>query len=162
MQSPPSWEETVCRLQQFIGQVRPGRYGLHITITLDNGDRVPMLLPQPAFPAGGMGGAGGAAPALATPAPPPAEVPAPQEEPPTFVPNAMQGDILAVLDGKAMRTDALAHAVGVNRSSLFRKPNGGMDELKREGYIDIHPRLGYYRLDAPPEELLGEESPQPQ
>src|SRR5262245_10655037 len=66
-----------------------------------------------------------------------------------FVPNAFQEGILIALDGKAMRTDALGGAVG-DRSRLFRKPMGGLSELREHGLVEHHVRLGFYRPDAPP------------
>ncbi len=68
-----------------------------------------------------------------------------------FVPTAFQVAILDALDGKALRTDALAAAVG-DRSRLFRHP-GGLKELKDQGLVANHHRLGFYRVDAPPEAL---------
>ncbi len=122
MVAQPSWEEVARIVQQLVREARPRRVGLRLIVVLDDGERLPLLLP------------------LTEVAPP----------------------ILAALDGRAMRTDALAHAVGVGRGSLFRKPTGGIDELKREGYVASHPRLGFFRPDAPPEELLDEASSQPQ
>lgn len=71
-----------------------------------------------------------------------------------FVPDPFQTAILTALEGKALRTDALASVVG-DRSRLFRKPTGGIPELRKEGLVDHHSRLGYYRPDAPPPELAG-------
>jgi hypothetical protein len=76
----------------------------------------------------------------------------PPVTPQAFVPNAIQADILTVLDGAALRTDALAAKIGCERSQLFKKP-GGIQELKEHGLVASHPRLGYYRSDAPPQEL---------
>jgi hypothetical protein len=69
----------------------------------------------------------------------------------TFVPNAFQRGILASLEGKALRTDALGHAVR-GRSRLFNDP-GGLPELQDQGLVCHHRRVGYYRPDAPPEHL---------
>ncbi len=68
-----------------------------------------------------------------------------------FVPNAFQTAILEALDGKALRTDPLGAAVG-DRGRLFKKP-GGIQELKDNGLVDNHPRVGYYRPDSPPPDL---------
>ena len=38
-----------------------------------------------------------------------------------------------------------------DRRRLF-KP-GGISELKENGFVENHPRIGYYRPDAPPPEL---------
>jgi hypothetical protein len=39
---------------------------------------------------------------------------------------------------------------------MYRRP-GGLHELRDEGLIDHHPKLGYYRPDAPPPQLIAEE-----
>lgn len=57
---------------------------------------------------------------------------------------------LEALDGKAMRTDALAAAVG-DRSRLFKA--GGLEELQQQGLVKHHKRLGFYRPDALPPRL---------
>jgi hypothetical protein len=75
-----------------------------------------------------------------------------------FVPNALQCDVLTALDGKALRTDALVVRIGCERSQLFKKP-GGIQELREQGLVDNHPRVGYFRPDAPPAELV--EQPRP-
>jgi hypothetical protein len=69
-----------------------------------------------------------------------------------FVPNAVQEAILEHLEGRAMRTDALASAIKIDRRDLFRKP-GGIEELRELGMLALHPRLGHYRPDFPPPEL---------
>ncbi len=79
---------------------------------------------------------------------PAAELP----EPEAFIPNDIQDAILAALDGKAMRTDQLVSKVGCDRRAIFRKP-GGVQELKDQGLVNTHARLGYYRTDAPPPNL---------
>lgn len=71
-----------------------------------------------------------------------------------FVPDAFQQGVLVALEGQALRTDALAAALGGDRSRLFKKPKGGLQELREQGLVSHHPRLGYYRPDAPPEELV--------
>jgi hypothetical protein len=65
-----------------------------------------------------------------------------------FVPTAFQQDILDALEGKALRTDALAARVG-DRSRLFRHP-GGLKELQEQGRVAHHKRLGYYSVESPP------------
>jgi hypothetical protein len=70
----------------------------------------------------------------------------------TFLPTPTQQDILAALDGRALRTDALAHRADCNRRSLFHDP-GGLPELQRRGLVAHHRRIGFYRPDAPPPEL---------
>lgn len=73
------------------------------------------------------------------------------EADPSFVPTAFQEAILTALEGRALRTDALGHEVR-DRSRLFRHP-GGLKELREQGLVAHHPRLGYYRPDAPPEQF---------
>lgn len=68
-----------------------------------------------------------------------------------FIPNAFQKGILDALANKAMRTDALANKVG-SRSRLFDED--GLPELVDEGLVCHHKRIGYYRPDAPPAEML--------
>lgn len=75
----------------------------------------------------------------------------PPSNPAQFVPTPFQKGILKALDGKALRTEALADAVG-NRSRLFRHP-GGLKELRERGLVSHHQRLGYYRADALPPEM---------
>jgi len=74
-----------------------------------------------------------------------------------FVPTAFQCGILDALDGRALRTDALGAEVG-DRGRLFRRP-GGLQELREQGLVDNHPRLGYYRPDAPPPQLADAAEP---
>jgi len=74
-----------------------------------------------------------------------------------FVPTAFQLAILDALDGRALRTDALGAEVG-DRGRLFRRP-GGLPELREQGLVDNHPRLGYYRPDAPPPPLADTSEP---
>lgn len=71
-----------------------------------------------------------------------------------FVPTAYQRALLRVLAGTALRTDALAGASGGDRRRLFRP--GGLTELRARGLVGHHDRLGYYRPDDPPPELLPE------
>lgn len=68
-----------------------------------------------------------------------------------FIPNAFQEAILEALEGKALRTDALGAAAG-DRSRLFRNP-GGLKELQEQGLVKHNRRAGFYRPDAPPDEL---------
>ncbi len=68
-----------------------------------------------------------------------------------FVPSPLQNAILEALDGKALRTDALAAAADCERRRLFRA--GGLKELQDQGLVRNHPRLGYYRPDSPPDEI---------
>lgn len=82
----------------------------------------------------------------------------PQEVKP-FVPNDFQKGILAALQNKALRTEALGNAVG-DRRRLFRDP-GGLPELQEAGLVASHPRLGYYRPDAPPVGIALEKSTEP-
>jgi len=68
----------------------------------------------------------------------------------SFVPTPFQKAILDALDGKAMKTDQLGHAVK-DRRRLFKE--NGLAELMDLGLVSNHSRLGYYRPDSPPEEL---------
>lgn len=72
-----------------------------------------------------------------------------------FVPTPFQKGILQALEGQALRTDDLAHKVG-SRRKLFTHP-GGLRELREWEIVGHHKRLGYYRLDSPPQVLKEEE-----
>ncbi len=76
-----------------------------------------------------------------------------EQETAAFVPTANQDLILDALAGKGLRTDALCAAAGLERSQLFRKPKGGLQELKDQGLVAHNDRLGYFRPDDPPPEL---------
>jgi hypothetical protein len=73
-----------------------------------------------------------------------------------FIPTDVQERILIALEGRALTTDALAAAAGVDRSTPFKHP-GGLKELREHGLVRHTPRLGFWRPDAPPPELAGEE-----
>lgn len=67
--------------------------------------------------------------------------------------NALQIQILKVLKGKGLRTEALASACGVDKSKFYRKSASGikpLEELKDAGLVTKDGRIGYYRPDAPP------------
>jgi hypothetical protein len=66
-----------------------------------------------------------------------------------FIPSPLQEAILAALNGKGLRAEALALRCDVNKSQLYNV-KGAIPELQEEGLIAHHPRVGYYRLDAPP------------
>lgn len=68
---------------------------------------------------------------------------------PSFTPNDFQADILAALEGVALRTDALNAAVG---TAVHRKP-GGILELIEAGLVKHNKTIGYFRPDAPPEPI---------
>jgi hypothetical protein len=74
-----------------------------------------------------------------------------------FIPNAVQDAVLGALDGRALRTDALAREAKVERSQMFKKP-GGLAELTENGLLERHPRMGYYRPDSPPPKLDDDDS----
>lgn len=79
---------------------------------------------------------------------------APRDDPgDVFVPNAFQTAILEALEGKAMKTGALAAAVHCETPQLFKKPKGGIAELREHDLVRHHERLGYWRPDAPPPQL---------
>lgn len=71
-----------------------------------------------------------------------------------FVATAFQQAILDALEARALRTDALGQAVG-DRSRLFKR--NGLAELRERGLVSHHKRLGYYRPDAPPDELASDD-----
>ena len=71
--------------------------------------------------------------------------------PKAVIRSAFQQGILDALDGKALRTDALAVRVG-SRSRLFAKD--GLPELQEEGVVAHDKRVGYYRPDAPPADFV--------
>jgi len=123
--------ELAAAVRQFCAENMPGRTVLSVRIyTLE--DQQPLQLPVPAIPTRA------------------------QQLADAFVPTPLQQEILNALEGKALRTDALANKLGVERSRLFQKPKGGIMELKKEGFVESHPRLGYFRPDAPPPELASE------
>jgi hypothetical protein len=70
----------------------------------------------------------------------------------TFIPNQLQEAILAALDGKGLRTDALVSKTDSSSGQLFKNP-GGLPELQEEGLVAHHPRVGYYRPDKPPPQV---------
>jgi hypothetical protein len=84
---------------------------------------------------------------------PPAPPAAPPPAPPPFVPTDAQACLLEALEGRALKTTPLSEASGINRSQMFRHP-GGLRELQDRGLVVNHPRLGFYRPDAPPEEIV--------
>jgi hypothetical protein len=69
-----------------------------------------------------------------------------------FVPSEVQADVLEALEGKALKTAALAKAAGVSERDLFRHP-GGLKELRDLGMVEHHSRAGYYRPECPPDGL---------
>lgn len=72
--------------------------------------------------------------------------------PAVFVPNANQAAMLAALKGRALHTDDLAREAKIDRREVHRKP-GGIFELRSQGLVDIHPRLGHYSIEFPPNQL---------
>jgi hypothetical protein len=74
-----------------------------------------------------------------------------------FVPTQLQREILAALNGQALRTDELLAAVDCPRSQLFKRPTGGLQELRDRGLVAHHDNLGYYRVDSPPPEIEEDE-----
>lgn len=91
----------------------------------------------------------------------PDEQPPPKQEPePPFVPLPAHKAILDALDGRALRTDALANAAKLERRSLFNRKRtdgtviiGYLTELADRKLVSNHPRLGYFRPDRPPPAL---------
>jgi hypothetical protein len=78
-------------------------------------------------------------------------VPSPSPKP-EFVPTEFQAEIMEALAGRALRSDGLAKAVGVEKSRLYHDP-GGVPELIEEGWVRHHKRVGYYSAQAPPAAL---------
>ena len=68
----------------------------------------------------------------------------------SFVLTPFQEAIMEALEGKALRTRPLGAAAG-DPSRLYKK--GGLTELRERGLVKHHPRLGFFRPDAPPEQL---------
>jgi hypothetical protein len=64
-------------------------------------------------------------------------------------PTAFQLEILAALDGRALKAAALARAVGVDKRELYRR-SGSLSELRDRGQVVSDEEVGYYRPDAPP------------
>jgi hypothetical protein len=85
--------------------------------------------------------------------PPPPKGRKKQKQP--FVPSPTQVHILNALDGKALKQAALVKKTGISQGQLHPKNKTGLTELRDLGYVDHHPRVGYYRPDAPPPELRG-------
>jgi hypothetical protein len=121
--------------RDWLARYYPGRLVRRLHLELDDGDRVRLPVP--------IGQAAASAPTVCSL---PAE---------GFVPTPFQQEILDALEGRALRTEGLASAVGCDRRSLFRKP-GGISELQEHGYVKTHKRMGYYRPDSPPEEIFQE------
>ncbi len=71
------------------------------------------------------------------------------ESPRPFIPTRFQQRILDKLGYTALTADELQAELDVDRSRLYRD---GLRELKREGLVKNHRRVGYYRPDAPPPE----------
>lgn len=142
-QSLPSLLDHV---REFLALNYPGLVPAELTVRFLNYDRAFRVPVPPAAPA--------PAPAPACPVPAPANGQRQQQtHGEEFVPTEFQMDVLAALEGKALRADTLGHKVG-DRRRLYRHP-GGLRELTERGLVAKHPRLGYYRTDAPPPELAG-------
>lgn len=87
---------------------------------------------------------------------PPEKTPSPLR---AWRPTPFQTAILIALAGKAMRSDPLGKKVG-SRRNLYKHP-GGLLELRQRGLLRLDRDYGYYRPDAPPPELSGDEAPVP-
>ena len=111
--------------RSWVARHYPGRLARRLTLHLDDGDTVQLPIPisQSLEPSGRA----------------------------SFVPNAYQIAIMEALEGKALRTTALASATGGDQRRLF-KP-GGLKELQDQGLVEHHARLGYYCPDSPPPEI---------
>lgn len=136
--------ELASAVRQFLAENLPGRTPKRVCIFTFE-DAEPLSVPvQACAPA---------PPQAATPATPTAATAATAAN--IFVPDTYQLAILEALDGKALRTAKLASATGGDERRLFRHP-GGLRELREHGLIESHPRLGYYRPDSLPPQLIEE------
>jgi len=86
--------------------------------------------------------------------------PLPDNDTEPFVLLPQHRSILDALNGKALRSECLAHTANLDKRSLFNRKRktgkiklGLIPELTKHGLIRHHDRLGYYRPDAPPPEL---------
>ena len=69
-----------------------------------------------------------------------------------FVFTERQRAVFEALEGRALRLNELEVKSGYTRGQLYRK--GEMEELEVRGIMKLHPRLGFYRPDRPPSEIL--------
>jgi hypothetical protein len=74
---------------------------------------------------------------------------------PVFIPNDRQKAMLDALKDRALRSDAWAECSKVDKKSVMDQKK----ELERLGLVRHHARLGFYRPDAPPPELVGHQKP---
>ncbi len=140
----PSWPEVCAVLARWQSANLPGTTTLEVGLKLTTGT----VLPMPFVVCTG---------AASAPVPPPAtSQSAPEDDWKPFVPTPFQKAILKALEGKAMHTRALGIAVG-DKGRLY-KP-GGIKELEERGLVEQHDRLGYYRPDVPPPEILQADDP---
>src|SRR5262245_32838817 len=129
-------------LHALVGELRDalvrvlGRELAQVRLTFSDGSRLKLQGPFPGAHA------------------PPAAAETPQSESQPFIPTPFQADILAALEGKALRTDALIAKLDCDRSRLYKRP-GGIHELREHGLVGHHSRIGYYSVGAPPPELAG-------
>lgn len=122
----PSLPEMLATVRAFVSASLPGEEADEVIVLFRSGHR--LRVPMSA----GIGAA----------AAPPAGA--------QFTPNDYQCEILMALEGKALRTDALAERTSQNPRRLF-KP-GGLKELQDAGLVAHSSRLGYYRKDCPPDD----------
>lgn len=113
----------------WVAATYPGRLPRRVTVRLDDGEAVSLVVPATA--------------AMAH-----------QQDSGAFSPTPLQDDILDALAGKALRTDALAAKCDTDRRNLFRP--GGLKELQAAGWVAHHKRYGFYRPDDPPPEIVGD------
>jgi len=124
----PDNEALAAVVRAWVATWYPGRVARRLRIDLDDGERVQLPVRPAAVDDARHEGNG---------------------EP--VVPTAYQQAILDALEGRALRTDALAAALGGDRRRLFRA--GGLSELREQGLVSHHARLGFYREDVPPGEV---------
>lgn len=119
-------QELYAIVQEYICRGWPGCIAVEVVIKMNNNQKVKLPIPAPTIRVSVI-------------------------DADAFVPNAAQTAILTALDGKAMNSSALAAIVGDKRR-VYAKP-GGIQELREKGLVEHHERLGYYRPDAPPDEI---------
>lgn len=124
---PANLREFAAAVRAFVAFALPGEEPEDLTIRLRSGRVfvVPIANAQP--------GHVPAAPA------------APEND---FEPNDYQTEILVALEGRALKTEALAAQTSKDKRSLFTE--GGLKGLQAAGWVK-HDKRGYFRPDAPPE-----------
>lgn len=129
----PSLPEMLATVKAFVQASLPGEEADEVVVLLRSGKRL-----RVPFSAGIVAAAPCAEPGASA-----------------FNPSEFQADLLAALEGCALRTDALAAKADCDRRRLFRP--GGLKDLQAAGWVAHDPAAGYFRPDVPPEGLRGRE-----